>query len=274
LNLYRSNFEDFSWHTDLNSTPNINLITDLVHKDVNKLLPNVYGFELVTNFNEDSTLGDEVSNNTRSTDPIFLRSSSRNSILSYNALQKVFRSRFEEGRAHIGALNYSESFVKKPSISAIRPNLETMLGKNKTSDYTPTLFKTSKLRNFNELYSYNTSLNFFTFNFPFLLSEHSDPTKHFWIDWRSKWGRKEVQPAITSRLSILAAPHTRKYFDFNISDSDTLQTWDSYSLRIARARKNYLTNWAYAPYPYLKGHVWFDQSKNLQALYASTQVGN
>jgi hypothetical protein len=139
----------------------------------------VYGFELLTNFNDNTTLGDEVSNNARSTDPIFLRSSARNSILTYSALQKVFRSRFEEGRAHIGTLNYTESFVKKPNISAIRPNLETMLGKNKASFYTPTLFKTSKLQNFNELYNYSTSLNFFTFDFPFLLSEHSDPTKHF-----------------------------------------------------------------------------------------------
>ena len=274
LNLYRSNFEDFGWHTDMNSNPNSTFITDLVNTDATKLLPNLYGFELVNNFNDISINGDAVVNNTRSTDSIFLRSSARNSILGYSAIQKVFRSRFEEGRAHIGVLNYTESFVKKPNISSIRPNLEGMLGKNRSSFYTPTLFKTTKLRNFNDLYNYNTSLNFFTFNFPFLMSEHSDPTKHFWIDWRSKWGRKEVQPAITARLSILAAPHTRKNFDFNVSDSDTLQTWDSYSLRIARARKNYLTNWAYAPYPYLKSQVWFEQSKNLQALFAGTQVGN
>jgi heme/copper-type cytochrome/quinol oxidase subunit 2 len=274
LNLYRSNFEDFSWHTDLNSNHNVNLISDLVNTDAAKLLPNLYGFDIVGNFNDLTVSEDDVSGNSRATDSLFLRHPARNSILGYNAIQKVFRSRFEEGRSHTGVLNYTESFVKKPNISAIRPNLENMLGKNKSSFYNPTLFKTTKLKNFNDLYNYNTSLNFFTFNFPFLIAEHSDPSKHFWIDWRAKWGRKEVQPAITARLSILAAPHTRRHFDFNVNDSDTLHTWDAYSLRIARARKNYLTNWAYAPYPYLKSRVWFDQSRNLQALYAGVQAGN
>jgi hypothetical protein len=142
----------------------------------------LYDFDLLNTLESQAMYGDDLSNTARFSDSLYLRSSARNSILGYNAIQKVFRSRFEEGRANIGVSNYMESAVKKPNISSARANVETMLGKNKSSFYTPVLFKASKLKNFNEFYNYNTSFNFFTYSFPFLISEHSDPTKHFWID--------------------------------------------------------------------------------------------
>ena len=110
-------------------------------------------------------------------DNLVLRASGRNSILSYNALQKVFRSRYEEGRANVSPLHYTETFVKKPNLSSNRPHVEGMLGKNKQNYFTPLFFKTEKLGLFNELYNFNLVLNFQTFDFPFLLAETSDPAK-------------------------------------------------------------------------------------------------
>lgn len=110
-------------------------------------------------------------------DNLVLRGSARNSILSYNALQKVFRSRYEEGRANVSPLHYTETSVKKPNLNAPRPRVEGMLGKNKSSHLTPLFFKTEKLGLFNELYNFNLALNFQTFDFPFLLAETSDPAK-------------------------------------------------------------------------------------------------
>jgi hypothetical protein len=148
-----------------------------------------------------------------------------------------------------------------------------MLGKNKTSFFTSVFFKTDRLPLLNELYGLTSSLNFQTYDFPFLLAETSDPAKFLWLDWRAKWGRKEVQPALTARLSLLASPHTRKHFDYNVDDLDGLQRWDFYTLRLARARKNYLTNWAYSPSVFLKNHAWFTQDQTLQSFYTTLQSG-
>ena len=120
---------------------------------------------------------DVVRDPSLTSDNLVLRGSARNSILSYNALQKVFRSRFEEGRANVSPLHYSETYVKKPNLSSTRPNVESMLGKNKHNHFAPLFYKTTKLNLFNELYSFNSSLNFQTFDFPFLLAETSDPAK-------------------------------------------------------------------------------------------------
>lgn len=60
---------------------------------------------------------------------------------------------------------------------------------------------------------------------------------------------------MTARLSLLAVPHTRENFDYNVDDNVELQKRDLYSLRLSRARKNYLTNWAFTPKLLLKSYV-------------------
>lgn len=131
---------------------------------------------------EAGLVGDSTRSGVLTSDNLVLRGSARNSILSYNALQKVFRSRYEEGRANVSPLHYTESAVRKPNLSANRPRVEGMLGKNKQSYFTPLFFKTEKLGLFNELYNFNLVLNFQTFDFPFLLAETSDPAKFLWLD--------------------------------------------------------------------------------------------
>lgn len=268
LNAFRADFEDYTWASDFNLMETNNNVLALLHRTY-------FNFGSLENLIQ---LDTDLTNNTprnaaQISDNLVLRSSARNSILSYNALQKVFRSRFEEGRAHVSPLHYSETFVKKPNLSSPRANVEGMLGKNKTSFFTSVFFKTDRLPLLNELYGLTSSLNFQTYDFPFLLAETSDPAKFLWLDWRAKWGRKEVQPALTARLSLLASPHTRKHFDYNVDDLDGLQRWDFYTLRLARARKNYLTNWAYSPSVFLKNHAWFTQDQTLQSFYTTLQSG-
>jgi len=53
-----------------------------------------------------------------------------------------------------------------------------MLGKNKESFYNTTFYKNNLFPVLNDLSSYNSSLNFYFFDFPFLLSLKSDPS-HF-----------------------------------------------------------------------------------------------
>jgi hypothetical protein len=55
---------------------------------------------------------------------------------------------------------------------------EKLLGKNKESFYNTTFYKNNNFPIFNDLATYNNSLNFYFFDFPFLLSLVSDPS-HF-----------------------------------------------------------------------------------------------
>jgi hypothetical protein len=54
---------------------------------------------------------------------------------------------------------------------------EKLLGKNKESFYTSTFYNNNTFKVFNELADANNSLNYYFFDFPFLLSALSDPIK-------------------------------------------------------------------------------------------------
>jgi len=52
----------------------------------------------------------------------------------------------------------------------------------------------------------------------------------------------EVQPSSVSRYSTLGVPYLRKPFDFNSTTGDKFQDTELYFTRVARSRRNYLTN--------------------------------
>jgi hypothetical protein len=101
---------------------------------------------------------------TRFTSSLRLRRTARNSIVTYNALQKVFRSRLEEGRSNYGLNQLAELESKQPFITANRPSYQKMLGKNRESFYSTTTYKTGTLGFLNDLHSLNSSLNFYFFD--------------------------------------------------------------------------------------------------------------
>jgi len=117
-------------------------------------------------------------NSSRFTNPIVLRSTARNSIVTYNALQKVFKARYEDGRSNIKINHFADARANQPFLTDSRVSYEKLLGKNKESFYNTTFYKNNLFPVLNNLSSYNSSLNFYFFDFPFLLSLKSDPS-HF-----------------------------------------------------------------------------------------------
>jgi hypothetical protein len=117
-------------------------------------------------------------NSSRFTNPIVLRSTARNSIVTYNALQKVFKARYEDGRSNIKINHFADVRANQPFLTDSRVSYEKLLGKNKESFYNTTFYKNNLFPVLNNLSSYNSSLNFYFFDFPFLLSLKSDPS-HF-----------------------------------------------------------------------------------------------
>merc|ERR1712054_695672 len=67
------------------------------------------------------------------TNSIKLRSTAKNSIVTYSAIQKVFKSRFDESRSNTNFKDITNSFVSYPFLTEPKSPYENMLGKNKES---------------------------------------------------------------------------------------------------------------------------------------------
>jgi len=122
----------------------------------------------------------------RSSNPIKLRSTTKNAIVTYNAIQKVFRSRFDEGRANLRIADFANSYSPHPFLTDTRVNYESLLGKNKEAFLISNFYKKSYQNNQNFLYSLINSNNVFFYEIPFLLSTKSDPSRYLWFDWQSR----------------------------------------------------------------------------------------
>jgi hypothetical protein len=155
---FRSDYEDPFLYTD-----DINPVNDSV-----------------TNNNEFGSI--DVNNNLRLSNPFKLRSTIKNAMVTYSAIQKVFRSRFDEGRSNTRLEDFSNSFVKHPYITDSRINYESLLGKNKESFLKTNLYKQSNKLNYSNLLPVFYSNNIYFMDLPFMVSMKSDPSRYLWFD--------------------------------------------------------------------------------------------
>jgi len=118
--------------------------------------------------------------------PIRLRGTTKNALVAYNAIHKVFRARFDEGRSNVRLEDFSNSHVNHLFFTAPRTSYESLLGKNTESFFTATNYNNYFTTNFNEMYTLWNTLNTYFIDIPFLLSTKSDPARYLWFDWQSK----------------------------------------------------------------------------------------
>jgi hypothetical protein len=118
------------------------------------------------------------SKNLRFSNNLNLRNSVKNSIVTYNAIQKVFKARFDEGRSNTKLLDFGNFYNKHPYITTNRISYEKLLGKNKENYFKINLYKSNFFTIFNNFYSNFSSLNFYAFDFPFLLAMKSDASRY------------------------------------------------------------------------------------------------
>jgi hypothetical protein len=127
---------------------------------------------------EGSRLGSDL----RLSNPATLRSSVRNSIVNYNAFQKVFKPRLDEGRSHVNSGSFADLALKQPFLSDSKVPYLQLLGKNRDSFFRTPLYFNSTHRNFNAASSLTDSLNTPMYDFPFLLARTSDTMRFTWVD--------------------------------------------------------------------------------------------
>jgi hypothetical protein len=98
--------------------------------------------------------------------------------VNFNALQKVFRARFEEGRSNSGLNQFSYLNSSQPFLNSTRVNYESLLGKTKSSFFNTSFYTNTILNNFNTFSSLLEVLNHQFYDFPFLLAAKSDMARY------------------------------------------------------------------------------------------------
>jgi hypothetical protein len=277
FDMFRADYDDFSWFLDENSSLQ-NWFKNLLDSSSNEILSywtNIINEEYLYSLNSDieffisywlndTDLGsfileanmNAVKSN-RFSNNLNLRSPVKSSIVTYNAIQKVFRTRFDENRSNAKLTDFGYFYSKQPLISSPAIQYEKLLGKNKENFLKINFYKNNFQPFLNNFYETNTSLNFYFYDFPFLLAMKSDASRYLWFDWFAKWGFYEVQPSSSSRYAIYGMPYFSKNFDFGTANGENLTETETYFLRIARARRNYLPNWTYTPYFYARNISWY-----------------
>jgi hypothetical protein len=193
-----------------------------------------------------STQGYEVDpnqiNHSRLSNPLVLRRSAKSSVVTYQAYQKVFKLRYEEGRAHVRLGDFADSATTQPYTPEQRIKYEKMLGKTKIKFFNTTLSVNHNLPIFNLSSSLFNSLNTYFYEFPFLEGVTNDPTRHVWFDAFIKYAQQEVSGSSVSKYTIVGVPFHKKKFDFNVKQGRQLADTELYFTRIRTSRKNYMPN--------------------------------
>ena len=236
---FRSDYEDPYLYTDEQSNPNLNYYSEQTTSDVN--------------------------NNLKLSNPFKLRSTIKNSIVTYSAIQKVFRSRFDEGRSNARLEDFSNSYVKHPYITDSRPSYESLLGKNKESFLQLNFYNHTNKLNFSNLSSLFFSNNVYFMDLPFLVSMKSDASRYLWFDWQSKWSSIEISASSVSRYSLLGAPYSNKSFEYFTGLGDDLDSSETYLVKLSKARKrSYNTNWSSTPYFFSRVTNWYSMDYSME----------
>jgi hypothetical protein len=171
FNHFRSDYDDFTWsRSSLKDTASGSLTTSVSSANVPM---DIFEDQLSSSF----VGGMESGSDLRLSNPATLRSSVRNSIVNYNAFQKVFKPRLDENRAHIQASNYADLGLKQPFLSDSKVPYLQLLAKNTDSFYETPLYKSGTQLNFNAAAGLSDSLNSPMYDFPFLLARTSDTTR-------------------------------------------------------------------------------------------------
>jgi heme/copper-type cytochrome/quinol oxidase subunit 2 len=216
----------------------------------------------------------KTSSDLRVSNPMKLRSSTRSAIITYNAIQKVFKSRFDEGRSHARLQDFSNSYVTHPFLTETKSPYESLLAKNKESFFNVNSYKQTVQENFTENMLVWNSMNTYFADVPFLLSMKSDASRYLWFDWQSRWSSIEIQPSSVARYSLLGLPYVNKSFEYNTGAGDEINDSENYLIKLSRARKNYLSNWARTPYFYSRVSNWYKTPNNLNSLFDETSLKN
>jgi hypothetical protein len=140
FNYFRSDFDSFSW--DSNNSRG-HLLSATTGDNLSLEIPSV---ELSSAFvMESDSDGTSLGNDIRLSNPATLRPSVRNSIVNYNAFQKVFKPRLDDSRSHVQSTSFADMSQKQPFLSDSKVPYLSLLGKNRDAFFSTPPYKKSPL---------------------------------------------------------------------------------------------------------------------------------
>lgn len=145
--------------------------------DTNYLRNFIYSENALNDFSNESIQNDTTLKNLQFSRPISLRTKAINYMVTYNALQKVFRSRFDEGRSHTSLQLFAQMHLPQPFIKDVMNPTTNLLSKDSNSFYQNFFYKNNNFKIFNTDYKSHINQNYYFYDLPFLLSEGSDSQK-------------------------------------------------------------------------------------------------
>jgi heme/copper-type cytochrome/quinol oxidase subunit 2 len=180
-------------------------------------------------------------------DSIPLRQATKDIIVTSNAINKVFKNRYDEGRSHARLADFDILNETLPLVVGARPLFEKYLHKQSTTAITTTFYVPNFINKISPFLTLAKFQNLPPFDFPFLTALKSESARYIWLDWYSHWDYVDVQPSSSSRYAIMGVPHFNRTFNFSPSMGETFSETETYFARLARARKNYLPAWTFSP---------------------------
>lgn len=116
------------------------------------------------------------------TNKIKLRAPAKNSIVTYNAIQKVYKSRFDDLRSNTNFGGFTKSYADYPFLIEEKSNFESMLNKNKEEFFNINSYNSLLLNNYSAYLNVKNANNTLFLGVPFLLSFKSDASRYLWFD--------------------------------------------------------------------------------------------
>jgi hypothetical protein len=150
LDSFRANYEEYSW--DFNEEYSLG-DSSQVQQDALGLLPSF-------------------------TNKIKLRAPAKNAIVTYNAIQKVYKSRFDDFRSNANFKDFYNSYTTYPFITEEKTPYESLLGKNTESFFSLNFFNKYTANNYSIYSNILNSNNYLFLEIPFLLSMKSDASRY------------------------------------------------------------------------------------------------
>ena len=112
------------------------------------------------------------------TNKIKLRAPAKNSIVTYNAIQKVYKSRFDDFRSNTNFSGFTKSYASYPFLIEEKSNFENMLSKNKETFFNVNSYNSFMFNNYSTFFNIKNANNTLFFGVPFLLSFKSDASRY------------------------------------------------------------------------------------------------
>lgn len=180
-----------------------------------------------------------------------------NSITGYDAIQKIYRTRYDEHRSNARVEDFAMAALPLHRLSTEKLAYNTYLAKNKINYFDSALIKSTPRKVLNEFYPLYSMVNSYTYDFPFNLAIKSDPARYIWIDWWLNWGLRDVQPASFSRYGLYGMPVFTKLFEYSAPENEMYAEIENYLTRVARVRRLTLSAWTASPYFSARANHWY-----------------